>query len=398
MTRSTSIGRVPEHYRDFAARRMAELLGAALLIGSAALTLALITWSARDPSLNHATDGRIRNLLGAPGAVVADLCMQLIGVAAIAALLPLAVLAWRLMTRRSIERFGLRLALWIIGVSAAAASASLLPVTDRWPLPTGLGGVVGDAILSLPRYATNNSGLAMAVVGLASIATAILCLSGAAGFGMETEADIRETSREIAYDAPRLMVEDEDEDDAAGEPGVAIASVGALIHLGLATRGMFSRTVAGAKNLFTRKEEAPPRMKRDPVPASERREPIFDEFEDYDAIDTLPTPRNLDEPEPVRSAPAPAAADRGRRVFRERPAAEARKNRPHAYEMPSLTLLAEPKKPAAGARLSQEALDQNARTLEGVLDDFSVRGEIINVRPGPVVTLYELEPAPGIKS
>ncbi|MEI2826494.1 MAG: DNA translocase FtsK [Dermatophilaceae bacterium] len=41
---------------------------------------------------------------------------------------------------------------------------------------------------------------------------------------------------------------------------------------------------------------------------------------------------------------------------------------------------------------------QNARLLEGVLDDFGVRGEIINVRPGPVVTLYELEPAPGIKS
>ncbi len=43
-------------------------------------------------------------------------------------------------------------------------------------------------------------------------------------------------------------------------------------------------------------------------------------------------------------------------------------------------------------------MQQNARLLEGVLDDFGVKGEIINVRPGPVVTLYELEPAPGIKS
>jgi S-DNA-T family DNA segregation ATPase FtsK/SpoIIIE len=43
-------------------------------------------------------------------------------------------------------------------------------------------------------------------------------------------------------------------------------------------------------------------------------------------------------------------------------------------------------------------LEQNARMLEGVLEDFGVKGEIINVRPGPVVTLYELEPAPGIKS
>ena len=60
-------------------------------------------------------------------------------------------------------------------------------------------------------------------------------------------------------------------------------------------------------------------------------------------------------------------------------------------------MLTEPKK-STGTRVSQDALEQNARLLEGVLDDFGVRGEIVNVRPGPVVALYELEPAPGIKS
>ena len=60
-------------------------------------------------------------------------------------------------------------------------------------------------------------------------------------------------------------------------------------------------------------------------------------------------------------------------------------------------LLSEPRKQAIG-KISEDALEQNARLLEGVLDDFGVKGEIINVRPGPVVTLYELEPAPGIKS
>jgi S-DNA-T family DNA segregation ATPase FtsK/SpoIIIE len=60
-------------------------------------------------------------------------------------------------------------------------------------------------------------------------------------------------------------------------------------------------------------------------------------------------------------------------------------------------MLAEAKK-AGTTRISEDALQQNARLLEGVLEDFGVKGEIINVRPGPVVTLYELEPAPGIKS
>jgi len=67
------------------------------------------------------------------------------------------------------------------------------------------------------------------------------------------------------------------------------------------------------------------------------------------------------------------------------------------YTLPSETLLTEAKK-SVGPVMSSDALEQNARLLEGVLEDFGVRGEIVNVRPGPVVTLYELEPAPGIKS
>ncbi len=48
--------------------------------------------------------------------------------------------------------------------------------------------------------------------------------------------------------------------------------------------------------------------------------------------------------------------------------------------------------------LSKSELEANSRALEGVLGDFGVRGEIVKANPGPVVTLYELEPAPGIKS
>ena len=70
----------------------------------------------------------------------------------------------------------------------------------------------------------------------------------------------------------------------------------------------------------------------------------------------------------------------------------------HEYEFPPLTLLKCPTPEDRGKGLSEDALEQNARMLEGVLEDFGIRGEIINVRPGPVVTLYELEPAPGIKS
>lgn len=67
------------------------------------------------------------------------------------------------------------------------------------------------------------------------------------------------------------------------------------------------------------------------------------------------------------------------------------------YELPPLNLLSDPKNVERHI-LSDEALEENARMLENVLDDYGVKGEIVSVRPGPVVTMYELEPAPGLKA
>ncbi|MBZ9989959.1 DNA translocase FtsK [Mesorhizobium sp. BH1-1-5] len=67
------------------------------------------------------------------------------------------------------------------------------------------------------------------------------------------------------------------------------------------------------------------------------------------------------------------------------------------YALPSEDLLQMPPE-GQGFYMSQERMEQNADLLESVLEDFGVKGEIIHVRPGPVVTLYEFEPAPGVKS
>ncbi len=67
------------------------------------------------------------------------------------------------------------------------------------------------------------------------------------------------------------------------------------------------------------------------------------------------------------------------------------------YELPPLSLLSSPEA-IERHHLSDDALEENARMLENVLDDYGVKGEIVSVRPGPVVTMYELEPAPGLKA
>ena len=68
------------------------------------------------------------------------------------------------------------------------------------------------------------------------------------------------------------------------------------------------------------------------------------------------------------------------------------------YRLPPLDLLSLPPRVAAETKIDEAALEQNARLLETVLEDFGVKGQIVKVRPGPVVTLYELEPAPGTKA
>ncbi|MGC1861497.1 MAG: DNA translocase FtsK 4TM domain-containing protein, partial [Methylocystis sp.] len=280
MTRSQSLGPAYDPFREFARRRLAELSGLATLAACAALTLALFTWSARDPSFNQATDARVHNLLGLPGAVVADLFMQTIGVATSAALLPIAALGLRLLSHRGVERARLRAVLWVIGVICAAAAASLLPVTDRWPLPTGLGGVVGDAVLSLPRHVTGGNRLVLALIGVVAIVGAILSLTAAAGYGLESEADMREEARRQAL-GQRALQHDDDDEDAAGEPGVALVSLGALLHFLLTVQASFRRGFARLGASLRR--PAATDFEPAPIGPAERREPIFDDLDDYDS-------------------------------------------------------------------------------------------------------------------
>ena len=178
----------------------------------------------------------------------------------------------------------------------------------------------------------------------------------------------------------------DDDDDAGGEPGVALISLGALIHLGLALKAWMLRAAARLRRRAATTDRPPP-------PRYPRVEPTFEDLDLYPAFASQGA-QDLDEP-PFEPAVAPSAPA-PRRTRAPARAAQPRFNT--RYETPPLTLLAEPKKQASGVKLPQEALEHNARLLEGVLEDFSVKGDIINVRPGPVVTLYELEPAPGIKS
>ena len=334
-----------------------------MLLVATLLALALATWSVHDPSLSHATNAPVRNVLGVSGAIVADLLIQLLGVAALALVLPIAIWGWRLATHRPLQRERIRLAFCVLAILLAAACTAALPRTPAWPLPVGLGGVVGDWMLRFPALLAGGtlSGLARAAVAIVTGAGTLVCFAIAAGVG---------------WRAGGRHVDDAVDDER--ERG--------SISLGWITHGFLSLKARLARALKRRPQARSP-ARRAAAPAHDRTEPRFDES----ARATLQPQIEPEEDEEDEDETAPPA--------RRKPKAPPRAPRKTTggYVLPPLELLAAPK--AVGRTvLSNDALQANAAALEGVLGDFGVRGEIINARPGPVVTLYELEPAPGIKS
>src|SRR5512143_4321460 len=114
---------VSEHFRDIIRRRLSELAGLALITCALLGVIALATWSVQDPSLSHATQTPIKNLLGFPGAIFSDLAMQLLGLASVLLLLPEALLGWRLLSHKPLGE-SWRTLIWIVAAFLAAGFAS----------------------------------------------------------------------------------------------------------------------------------------------------------------------------------------------------------------------------------------------------------------------------------
>jgi S-DNA-T family DNA segregation ATPase FtsK/SpoIIIE len=360
-----------EHLRDIVRRRLREAIGLALIVLALLGAIALATWSVQDPSLSHATHKPIVNLLGYPGAIFSDLATQLLGLAAVLLLAPEAMLGWRLLSHQPLgDKW--RGLLWILATLLAAAFVSTLPVIGSWPLPTGLGGVFGDALLRVPAAALGGTlhGIAALIAGIVFGFAALLTIAIAAGVRVPLrDAEAEDHEQEADADS-----DDEEGDDRASPwLGMIVHALLSLkARLVLVLRRSPRRIAAGPG---ARQEPRFGGLNRVPAPSMAPEADVDAAEEADDVEDETPAPRK-------RAAAAPKAP--------------ARKSGT-GFVLPSLNLLAV-QRASERSTMPKDVIDANATALESVLQDFGVRGEIINARPGPVVTLYELEPAPGIKS
>jgi DNA segregation ATPase FtsK/SpoIIIE, S-DNA-T family len=330
-----------ETVRAGAVRSGALILACVLFAAAAAMAVALASYKAGDAAINTEA-GSVRNLLGAPGALFADGALTLFG-PAVALLLPvLPIVGLRLWRDLPAGRWGRMLRNAAIGVALMATALAFVSDRAVLALPAGWGGMVG------------------------------LALTGAAQAGLS----YLEQPEWQRWGATALGI-------LCGIAGAAIWARSLDLDTGASAAWRRRQARRGAR--------VDARGGRVSLPD--------DDYEDEDApvelVRKAIPPRAVAEPD---HRPAPVIGERTIAPSPARPKAQQQSlDLRDDYELPGLDLLTPAPPPVAGA-IDKAALERNARLLETVLDDFNVRGQITEVRPGPVVTMYELEPAPGIKA
>lgn len=421
---------MPKFLRKSISRTNGFILIALAVLGG----ISLATWTISDPSLTFANGSSPENWLGFWGASFADFTMQFLGFAAIALLIPPLVWGLHKISYRPLGHLVTRTGFWIAGLVTLATALASLPIPQGWPLQVGLGGVIGDAVLGVPRAFTGSypNGFFAILLFIVFFVPAIWLMlracnlhRGIAPGPMQKkridEAQIME--QELAgADAHDMMMEEQ-----SGRDWWALVTtpLGLVMHLGYRLTARWrnhgiDRHVSPqrshpavqqpAGNAGSFHDDARHRdahaFEDEAVAAGAAgaadTADAYSELDDYDdddatlrrspAVDPAMGDGLTDEPIPhtdaaQASAPVPRVA---KRVKPKRSGAR--------FALPSLDLLSEQRSIIDDPSLSNEALEENARILEGVLEDFGVKGQILKVRPGPVVTLYELEPAPGVKS
>ncbi len=387
---------LPTTFEQGLRRGLNKGLGLALVAASLIAWGSLMSWSISDPSLNLATDGPVKNLLGKYGAAFADINFQFLGLASIFLFLPLASWGLHRLQQRQIKRWHLRILASIFSAALIALTFSFLPKAGNWPLPQTFGGIIGD---TLNGYLKINT-----LAGTSKIYwLAAFC---AAGF----------LSTLMLYYACAIRLRDTAILFRLENPGEFKAALLEPFN----RAGYWLRQRASIdpdyRNKPTQKwwrnavidETAPP-----PMPGRNQRPVIYSAGDHLPATTSPHRPQTTNKQKVARRAVGntlpPMSANPDYSMLHENGAAAPHRPKDLAhsippmaakktsFELPSIELLNVPDaQPLIG--LSSKELVDLAAILENVLLDFGVKGQILNVRPGPVVTLFEFEPARGTKT
>jgi S-DNA-T family DNA segregation ATPase FtsK/SpoIIIE len=365
---------LPAGAKVFLRRRALELGGAMMFAISVVMMISVFGYSPSDPSLNSAGSTAVQNVLGGFGAVSADLLLQALGFACFVPLLTMLIWGMRLVSKVPLKHWVLKFSALMAAATLYAIGLSAMPVTDNWPLMTRMGGFTGTLLLDfLSRSALQFSPhLSHSVVGLICGLLGVLLWVSALGLSLAEWRSV----------------------------GGSVKGVMSALKSGAKTsQNAIGVAIAWGQTLRSENKSDPQSLAMASIEDDVDEDTITGVAVRVSVGNVDSVADCEDEGSQERSGLVDARAAKPKVGKKAKAKSQGRLNLGDGvYCPPPVELLAAAVSNPTTENLNKEALQQNAKFLASVLDDFGVKGEIVKVRPGPVVTLYELEPAPGTKT
>ncbi len=394
----------PESLQAFVARRIIDITGLALLAVGLFDVLAIASYNRADPSFNTAFDPAvgIQNWMGARGASFADITLQAIGLGSLVFGITLLVWGGSVLARRGIGPVWLRFAAMVFAAISASAAFARVPSGD-WLAQPHMGGSGGMKLLQATSDLFGSSaGFGIAAGGWAFVTMALLCVAFAIGLS---------ELRWVAAIAVNLVM--------AG--AYAIYNTGTAfidwVHHYADDSYVPERKKKVRMTIIPEREEEGDYVleSEDEDEEEDDEEEESDEDDDEESgeeeeedSDEDEEDGNEEDEEDEEDGDDEEKSFFGIRVNKPKQVekgkgVKARQKKFQLFdggewELPTLDLLQEPDEETVSQKYDEKVLKMNASLLQNVLNDFNVKGDIVSINPGPVVTLYELEPAPGTKT
>lgn len=322
------------------AKLLAILTGIGLWLFSIALVLSMFGYNPADESFNVSNSEKISNFMGRFGSYSADFVANSFGLAVFVFLIPIMVWGFLLIKHHKILEFKIRLFALFLGIISLSGA-----FYQTFAASLEKKHLLGKFSHLLPQ-GLSNLFKSWKLEGYESVAaTSLLGLMSLMSFNLAAGITLRQWS-------------------------AVIKKIVMVVIAGISGVYMFVR------RLINRDENADIAPKPAKIKEKVRKEPVLNAAEDTEKAENKPIKK---EPAPVISIASKQKAD------------------VNGYQYPDINLLKRPKE-KLGLNISEKELNETARKLEAVLEEFGVRGQIVKIRPGPVVTLFELEPAQGTKN
>jgi S-DNA-T family DNA segregation ATPase FtsK/SpoIIIE len=365
---------IPEALQAFVARRMIDGFAGLLALTGGFIALSIFSYNAKDPSFNSAGNDviTVQNWMGEAGAKTSDILLQTFGIASVILGLTFLIWGFNIFKHRAMPYFWSRIVTLVGGLFLSALALARIPAGD-WLPQAYMGGSAGQLI-------AQNINDALHSVGLSSIyIVASIIFAGLAVLAIGYTWAIRRTEAHYAMSMAKYWI--------TTAALLVFARVTGFIdwvkHYG-------DPNYTPSKDILKSKKPSIPKISKGKAKeVLERKEPTISSptISNTHVEDTKASNIKVVAPQESQTSPQAGASQTRFQLFDG-----------GEWELPGLDLLQEVPADNEIGQMDENALRMNAELLQNVLSDFNIQGEIVSIHPGPVVTLYELEPAAGTKS